>query len=113
MVSKSSPPDTFKAVILLHGQSSQESRGSAIAVQRLMGEEIGIRSRSKLLGKHHRPVLRYLFGEAALELSSSQRPNVSTGATKASLSQLLTPGSAGRHKAHFVYVRILLLVVHF
>ena len=34
MVSKSCPPNTVKAAVLLRGQSSQEHRGNAITIQR-------------------------------------------------------------------------------
>jgi len=51
MVSKSCPPGTVKAVVLLRGQRSQEHRGNAIEAQHRLGGEIGIRARAKPLGK--------------------------------------------------------------
>ena len=39
-----------------------------------LGEKISVRARAKLLGKHHRPVLLKLLGEAALEFAVATAP---------------------------------------
>ena len=83
MVRKSCPPNTVKAAVLLRGQSSQEHPGNAIAIQRRLGGKISVRARAELLGKHRRPVLRNLLGEAALEFVVATAPLHFRGAARA------------------------------